>query len=413
MKNKKKLYIILGIVLFLIVVATLLYFLVFKKDKKKGSKPIECDNITGGSYNLVFKSTGETLSTMSVCIACAPNSYEDLLEPTKEGYVFEGWFYDESLENAVVASSSIDITPVAKKDKNDCVIGYEDITLYAKWAKEGNKSINISFDANGGNKVNDVVIKCDENDTATITKLPISKRDGYSFIAWKDSYETPILEGAKLTCDSDLKLKASWEKLESNNPILEEKKYTYKCEDGWKLDGTNCTKASTTDKVKGTYTCKSDETLIGKMCVKIKGVPDEERKSYTITTCNKASIYAGHGGPREYDGVLFPDGVTCFYKEENYSKEECINKDFKWNSNNNKCYNETRTGNTTVTCKSDDYYYVAKPNDYEGINGMNSGCYPKRAADETCPSGYTVIPSKGGTLYCGKIETKAAIKVEE
>lgn len=149
------------------------------------------------------------------------------------------------------------------------------------------------------------------------------------------------------------------------------------------------------------------------MCVKIKTTTDVERKSYTIVTCNKASIYAGHGGPREYNGVLFPDGVTCFYKEEDLTKDACLSKEYKWNSNDNKCYRQSQTNNTTVTCKNDNYYYVAKPNDYEGINGMNSGCYPKRSADETCPSGYTVIPSKGGTLYCGKIETQAAIKVEE
>lgn len=136
-------------------------------------------------------------------------------------------------------------------------------------------------------------------------------------------------------------------------------------------------------------------------------------KSYTVKTCKKLTITNGRTS-RSYAGVLFPDGVTCFYieKPEYTTSDSCTQADFKWNSDNNKCYSQTKTGNTSITCKSDDYYYVATPNNYEGITGLNSGCYPKKSASLTCPSGYSKITSRSGMMKCGKVETKAATKVE-
>lgn len=415
MKNKKKLFIIIGGVWVLAAAAVLLYFFVFKKDNKPVAKPQDCENISGGGYNLVFKSEGKEIQKMHVCIACSPDSYEDLITPEKDGYAFDGWFYDEDLKDMVTVSNSLEIEPITKKDKNNCIEGYEDITLYAKWSKASDKTIKVIFDANGGSKVSTIEFKCSADNSATISKLPKSKRSGYTFVAWKDKNEKPISNGAKITCDNDLKLKATWEK-ESKpaDPTPKDpapaKKVSYKCEDGWTLDGTNCTRSV---KARGSLQCNSDETLIDKMCVKIKTTTDEQMKSYTVKVCKKETIYDNYGSTREYDGVLFPDGVTCYYKPENETKESCLSKGYAWNSNDNKCYYATRRNNTTISCKGTKYYYVAKPNDYEGINGKNSGCYPTRAATEECPSGYTKIASHNSTISCIKTETKAATKVEE
>ena len=48
---------------------------------------------------------------------------------------FEGWYYDADFTKKVEATSSLDITPVPEYDKNDktCVVGYKNITLYARW----------------------------------------------------------------------------------------------------------------------------------------------------------------------------------------------------------------------------------------------------------------------------------------
>lgn len=353
MKNKKKIYIILGIVLFLIVVSTLLYFLVFKKDKKVKTQQVECNNITGGSYKLIFKSEGETLSDMNVCIACAPNSYEDLLEPTKEGYVFEGWFYDAALEKAVTVSNTVDIKPVAKKDKNACVVGYKDITLYAKWSRAGEKSIKISFDSNGGSLVDTIEVKCNDEDVATITNLPNSNKEGYNFVAWKDANEVPILEGALLTCNNDLLLTAAWEKVDNNNnnnKPSNNKKTTYKCEDGWTLDGTNCTKTYDASR-----NCPSGSYDVNGKCVEVT----VSKKTADTLVCK--------------NGEQIPGRNSCQgTRISSDSSNSCATAGGIWYSNTGECrtkYEETHT------CPGN-YIYLANPGQYNSNIHGESACYP-------------------------------------
>ena len=73
---------------------------------------------------------------MSVCIACSPDSYSDLPTPNRNGYNFEGWYYDKELTKKVDEVNTLDINPIPKLDKNKCVIGYEDIELFAKWSNK-------------------------------------------------------------------------------------------------------------------------------------------------------------------------------------------------------------------------------------------------------------------------------------
>lgn len=219
MKNKKKLFLIIGIAVILLA-AVLITFLLLNKDESKPKKKDEpkCENIAGGSYNLIFNTNGgKKIESMKVCIACAPNTYEDLPKAEKEGEVFNGWYYDKNLKNEVSATNSIDIETIAKKDENGCIKGYEDITLYAKWSKEEVKYLEVTFDSNGGSKVNNVKFKCNSDNAATINNLPNPKRDGYTFIAWEDKHENSILNGAEIICNTTLNLKAKWEKNETVN----------------------------------------------------------------------------------------------------------------------------------------------------------------------------------------------------
>lgn len=322
----------------------LLSFLVFKKDKKSDPKTNGCDNITGGSYNLIFNSEGEVLQKMSICISCPPDTYEDLLVPEKEGFIFEGWFYDEALENAVSASNSIDIKPVAKKDKKDCTVGYEDINLYAKWTKEGNKSVKISFDANGGSKVNSITLKCSDSNSAVITKLPVSKREGYNFIAWKDSHETPILQGAEITCDSDLKLKAYWEK--ENN----DKNGSYKCEDGWTLNGTNCTKTYDASR-----NCPSGSYDVNGKCVEVTVA----KKTADTLVCK--------------NGEQIPGRNSCQgTRISSDSSNSCANAGGIWYPDAGEC----RTKYEEIhTCPAN-YVYLGNPGQYNSNIHGEAACYP-------------------------------------
>lgn len=102
---------------------------------KQKSKKEECTPITGGGFNLVFNTDSDKqIESMHVCIACSPDSYEDLPKAEKEGYTFEDWYYDKELTKKVEGTKTLDIKPIPNKKKN-CIIGYKDITLYAKYTK--------------------------------------------------------------------------------------------------------------------------------------------------------------------------------------------------------------------------------------------------------------------------------------
>ena len=126
----KKVYIIVGIIIIVIVIS----FLIGKKiiDKKYE----ECNFFTGGSFNLIFNvNGGEEIPIMSICIACSPDSYEELPVPIRKGYSFDGWYYDKDLTKKIDFTNTIDFSPIPEYDKHKCHVGYKDIEIYAKWNK--------------------------------------------------------------------------------------------------------------------------------------------------------------------------------------------------------------------------------------------------------------------------------------
>ncbi len=95
-----------------------------------------CNAITGGSFNIFFETNGgEELSTISVGIGVDPDTYDDLPIPVREGFTFDGWYYDNEFKEKVMATNTIDISPVSEYDKHKCFTGFKPITLYAKWVK--------------------------------------------------------------------------------------------------------------------------------------------------------------------------------------------------------------------------------------------------------------------------------------
>ena len=112
----------------------------------------------------------------------------DLPTTTRSGYEFEGWY-----RNGTKISSDITFN--------------ENVTLTARWIIEGAETFTISFDSNGGSKVESVKMEC-----GTKLVLPDNPtRQGYSFVVWSDKNDMPILDGAQLACE-DTKLIASWTK---------------------------------------------------------------------------------------------------------------------------------------------------------------------------------------------------------
>lgn len=126
--------IIYGITIGIIILLTGILMI---KLNMKEEKPIkeECHSITGGGYNITFNTnSGIGISDIHVCIACPPDTYEELPIPEKVGYIFDGWYYDSELTKKVNATTTLDITPQPIYEQEDCITGYKNITLHAKWS---------------------------------------------------------------------------------------------------------------------------------------------------------------------------------------------------------------------------------------------------------------------------------------
>ena len=102
---------------------------------KENKEKKHCTPITGGSFNLIFNTNSDkTIENMTICIACAPDTYKDLPQAEKEEYIFEGWYYDKELTKKVEVTNTKDIQPIPIEDEK-CTTGYEDINLYANYTK--------------------------------------------------------------------------------------------------------------------------------------------------------------------------------------------------------------------------------------------------------------------------------------
>ena len=84
--------------------------------------------------------------------------------PTKEGYTFAGWYFENTYQN--------------KLDENTVLKEAHDHTIYAKW--EAN-TYTITYDYDGGeesNKNQEVIYN------TSIGTLPVTKKEGYTFLGW-------------------------------------------------------------------------------------------------------------------------------------------------------------------------------------------------------------------------------------
>lgn len=108
-------------------------------------------------------------------------------DPTKEGFVFKGWFLDEELTEAYDFE-----TPVT-----------ENITLYAKW----NALHTVSFDLNDGEGViEDIIIE----NGLSLEKPEDPTKDGYRFVGWFLSLEDEDAVDFPMEVTTDTVLHAKW-----------------------------------------------------------------------------------------------------------------------------------------------------------------------------------------------------------
>lgn len=181
-----------------------------KKKNKDAEK--KCISFTGGSFNIIFNNDEENeIPNMSVCIACSPDSYEDLPIPVKEGYNFDGWYYDKEFTKKIEITNTRDFRAVPEYDKNKCIIGYKDIEVYAKWSEvqsriEENKDSNVitnnsnsssNYDANSN--INNPPINTDNNsDVSTVNNTRVHKPSDTGFVidgyGYKSGYAISYLK---------------------------------------------------------------------------------------------------------------------------------------------------------------------------------------------------------------------------
>ena len=143
-------------------------------------------------YTISFYVDNEIFSTIETSgneILTLPNA------PQKENYSFKGWYFDnESFEDELTADFYENIA--LKSDVN--------VYAYYELVNEEPKEFKVSFDSNGGSKVEDVV-------TSIIESEPYTTRDGYTFLGWylEESFINKVTFPFEVTKDQTLY--AKWE----------------------------------------------------------------------------------------------------------------------------------------------------------------------------------------------------------
>ena len=174
MKNKKTVIAIVSAIVLIAIIA-IVVMIIMKNNKKY---TITFDTQGGNKIEAIEVKVNETL--------VLPKN------PEKEGYIFLHWVDEED-------------KPVSNNFKVT-----KDMKLIAKWAEPTQELITISFDTDGGSKIEDIVLMKGEP-----LKLPDNPiKDGYIFKNWvsKDEIEIPVYDDALLS--EDIVLKAIWEKEE-------------------------------------------------------------------------------------------------------------------------------------------------------------------------------------------------------
>ena len=172
MKNKKTVIAIVSAIVLIAIIA-IVVMIIMKNNKKY---TITFDTQGGNKIEAIEVKVNETL--------VLPKN------PEKEGYIFLHWVDEED-------------KPVSNNFKVT-----KDMKLIAKWAEPTQELITISFDTDGGSKIEDIVLIKGEP-----LKLPDNPiKDGYIFKNWVSKDEIPVYDDALLS--EDIVLKAIWEKEE-------------------------------------------------------------------------------------------------------------------------------------------------------------------------------------------------------
>lgn len=112
--------------------------------------------------------------------------------PVRDGYTFEGWYFDNEKWNDRLTSTTFS----NKRPKGD-------LTVYAKWTFTGYRIIFVS---NGGSEVEDITLDKDQ----TISAQPFTEREGYRFLGWCVDQTLSVLYELGTPVNKSMTLYAKW-----------------------------------------------------------------------------------------------------------------------------------------------------------------------------------------------------------
>ena len=141
---------------------------------------------------------GKELADKELTIECG-GSYGTLPTPTREGYIFEGWFTKK--EEGMKIESGDKVT--------------QNHTLYAHWAAK----YTVTFDVNGGNPLSESESKKEVIFDKEYGDLPEPTRTGYTFEGWftDKTFTNEITSELIMSIPNNHTLYAKWD---VNNYIL-------------------------------------------------------------------------------------------------------------------------------------------------------------------------------------------------
>ncbi len=152
-----------------------------------------CILLKNKTYTVTFDSNGGTI-VESQSLNRGDTAIKPI-DPSKDGYKFDGWYLN---------GEKYYFDSKMKKD----------IKLEARWIKKGDvETVTVTFDTDGGTKIEAIEVEVGEK----IKKPTDPTKEGYVFIEWlldnnSFNFDTEIV--------SDIKLKASYKKLEEDNVVV-------------------------------------------------------------------------------------------------------------------------------------------------------------------------------------------------
>ena len=112
--------------------------------------------------------------------------------PVRDGYVFGGWYYDNTCTHAV------DFSQPLLSDASNFVV------LFAKWTEAPSNVLDVTYSANGGQFADGNNVMLGQTDSNGIARQPLAPtRDGYVFAGWyyhsdgtdQVDFNQPIVDG--------------------------------------------------------------------------------------------------------------------------------------------------------------------------------------------------------------------------